>query len=129
VVCECPKCKLGQELVGPVDEVHEKVQVADPDLLQTIDDELMKLDPQYAARRMDGITAPGLVAKTISPRGRANPLSDFTDVNPPDNVFGRYNNQVADKTGGMWKADVQALSQKPALPTATRHHAAAAARQ
>ena len=129
VVCECPKCKLGQELVGPVDEVHEKVQVADPDLLQTIDDELMKLDPQYAARRMDGITTPGLVEKTISPRGRANPLSDFTDVNPPDNVFGRYNNQVADKTGGMWKADVQALSQKPALPTAARHHAAAAARQ
>ena len=31
-----------------------KQQLEDPDLLKTIDDELMRLDPSYALRRVDG---------------------------------------------------------------------------
>ncbi len=52
--CECPRCKLGEEQVGFGDELHMKQQLEDPDLLLTIDDELMRLDPSYALRRVDG---------------------------------------------------------------------------
>ena len=52
--CECPRCKLGEEQVGFGDELHMKQQLEDPDLLKTIDDELMRLDPSYALRRVDG---------------------------------------------------------------------------
>ena len=54
MLCECPRCKLGEEQVGFGDELHSKQQLEDPDLLETIDDELMRLDPAYALRRVDG---------------------------------------------------------------------------
>ena len=40
--------------LGFGDELHGKQELEDPELLQTIDDELMKLDPAYALRRVDG---------------------------------------------------------------------------
>jgi len=97
MLCECPKCKLGEEQVGFGDEVHGKQMLEDPELLETIDDELMRLDPAYALRRVDGLagqTPAGQLAGTLTPGGKANPLSDFTDGPPYSGSEAEYVNQV-----------------------------------
>jgi hypothetical protein len=100
--CVCPACKLGDEKVGMEDEHHEQQLLDDPELLHVIDDELMKLDPAYAARRYDWDESAAYgpnIAKHMqffAPHGRANPLSDFQDDNAD------YHNQVEDKSGGVW---------------------------
>jgi len=78
VLCECPRCKLGEEQMGFDDELHEKQMLEDPDLLATVDDELMRLDPAYALRRVDGV-AGNNVGTVLAAHGKANPFSDFTD--------------------------------------------------
>ena len=97
MLCECPKCKLGEEQVGFGDELHGKQALEDPELLETIDDELMRLDPAYALRRVDGVagqTPAGQLAGTLTPGGKANPLSDFTDGPPYSGTEAEYVNQV-----------------------------------
>eukprot|EP00961_Rhodomonas_salina_P248145 3353608-Rhodomonas_salina.1 len=52
------------------------------DLLQTIDAELMRMDPHYADLRMEEGTEQNAITANADyfwPKGRANPLSDFTD--------------------------------------------------
>ena len=111
MLCECPRCKLGEEQVGFGDELHSKQQLEDPDLLETIDDELMRLDPAYALRRVDG-EATTLGLATLGPNGKANPLSDFNDGPPYSGREAEYTNQVEPKADTVWKSRMQSLQQK-----------------
>lgn len=99
--CVCQMgCKLGDEKVGFADETHGKVQLADPDLLQTIDAELMRMDPHYADLRMEEGTEQNAITANADyfwPKGRANPLSDFTDEDQRP-----YVNQVIKKHHAVW---------------------------
>jgi len=116
MLCECPRCKLGEEQVGFGDELHGKQMLEDPELLETIDDELMRLDPAYALRRVDGVagqTPAGQLAGTLTPGGKANPLSDFTDGPPYSGREAEYTNQVEPKDDTVWKAPTQKLRQVP----------------
>uniref|UniRef100_A0A7S0I0F3 Uncharacterized protein n=1 Tax=Hanusia phi TaxID=3032 RepID=A0A7S0I0F3_9CRYP len=97
--CVCPACKLGDERLGFEDEKHSKSSVPQEDLVGLIDDELMKLDPQYAEKRMqlDG-SRDSLVTSTQGwwPAGRANPFSDFSGTQQP------FENEVVKKRPTVW---------------------------
>jgi len=97
--CVCPACKLGDERIGFEDEKHSKSDVSQEELVGLIDDELMKLDPQYAAKRMEFNGAKdSLLTSTQGwwPAGRANPFSDFSGAQEP------YGNEVVKKRATVW---------------------------
>lgn len=115
VLCECPRCKLGEEQVGFGDEVHGKQILEDPELLETIDDELMRLDPAYALRRVDGtadqVAGVSHTQEAFAPTGKANPLSDFSDGPAYNGHDAEYMNQVEPKSDTVWKSKTQSLQQ------------------
>eukprot|EP00292_Cryptomonas_paramecium_P032594 CAMPEP_0113712860 /NCGR_PEP_ID=MMETSP0038_2-20120614/31637_1 /TAXON_ID=2898 /ORGANISM="Cryptomonas paramecium" /LENGTH=86 /DNA_ID=CAMNT_0000639455 /DNA_START=612 /DNA_END=869 /DNA_ORIENTATION=+ /assembly_acc=CAM_ASM_000170 len=80
-------CKLGEELVGPGDELVGKQPLESPALIDLVDNELRKIDPNYAQYRMESADP---VSHYTVPRatGRANPFSDFADEGST------YGNQV-----------------------------------
>ena len=50
--CVCPHCKLGDEQIGLEDEQHTIAPLSKTKKIEMIDDELMKLDPTYAMKRI-----------------------------------------------------------------------------
>jgi hypothetical protein len=99
----CPVCKLGDDSpLGFEDEHMVKSRVSENELIHLIDEEMMKMSPSYAQRRVtSGFSGAPVyeVYNDVKPTSRSNPLSDFTDETDEDN---HKRNQVIGKGTGVW---------------------------
>lgn len=99
----CPICKLGDDSpLGFEDEHMVKSRLSENELIHLIDEEMMKVSPSYAQRRVTaGFSGAPVyeVYNAVKPTSRSNPLSDFTDETDEDN---HKRNQVIGKGTGVW---------------------------